>query len=60
MKKTLKLAIKKVTLRDLDEPKLEDVAGGLTASCATLCGGTCPVRFCETRDGQASCLVACL
>jgi hypothetical protein len=61
MKKTNKLAIKKVTLRDLDEPAINDVIGGLTGvTCfKSACGGTCPVRTCDTCGGQESCLVAC-
>ena len=52
MKKLTKLAIKKVTLRDLDEPALDSMAGGynLTHTCSqnpiytcqgTVCVGTC-------------------
>jgi len=46
MKKTTKLAIKKVTLRDLDEPTLNAVAGGYpmpTPICRSLVGySQCP------------------
>jgi hypothetical protein len=61
VKKTTKLAIKKVTLQNLDEPTLNEVAGAITgATCfKSACGGTCPVRTCSTCGGQQSCLVAC-
>jgi hypothetical protein len=44
MKKLKKLAIKKVTLRDLDEPSLDAVAGAITGTCIiTICyGQSCP------------------
>ncbi len=42
MKKLRKLEIKKVTLRNLDEPLLNRVAGGnTTPTCVKSCGGTC-------------------
>jgi hypothetical protein len=67
VKKLRKLAIKKVTLRDLDEPALDGVAGatgpntcpctvkGLT--CAGTCAGdnTCPVKICNTKFCTATC-----
>ena len=51
MKTPKKLAIKKVTLRDLDEPALNAMAGGLTKTCIdTVCGvsckRTCPDNSC--------------
>jgi hypothetical protein len=45
MKKRLRL--KKVTLRDLDDPVLDRVAGGATG--VTECGNTCPGR-CPTPN----------
>jgi hypothetical protein len=47
MKKLKKLAIKKVTLKNLDEPVLNSIAGGATQTCkATVCAfswlETCP------------------
>jgi hypothetical protein len=62
MKKMTKLAIKKVTLRDLDQQSLDNIAGGITGDTCfkSACdGGTCIVRTCATCGGQASCLVAC-
>jgi len=41
MKKLNKLAIKKVTLRNLDELKLEVMAGGLTGPGPTSCPQIC-------------------
>jgi len=46
VKKLKKLAIKKVTLRNLDEPSLDAVAGGATGTCVVTicpksCDGTC-------------------
>jgi hypothetical protein len=40
MKKLKKLAIKKVTLLDLDEPTMHGIAGGITV--------TCPANTCKT------------
>jgi hypothetical protein len=61
VKNTTKLAIKKVTLKNLDEPTLNDVAGGITgATCfQSLCVGSCMARTCASCEGQASCLVVC-
>jgi hypothetical protein len=44
MKKTKKLEIKKVTLRNLDEPTMDAMAGGITGTCLlTICiVNTCP------------------
>ncbi|MFZ1006498.1 MAG: hypothetical protein WAN65_06665 [Candidatus Sulfotelmatobacter sp.] len=43
MKKTKKLAIRKVTLRNVDESKLDGVVGGNTGdTCAGTCYLTCP------------------
>jgi natural product precursor len=43
MKKLRKLQLKKVTLRNLDEPNLGAVAGGATGTCDTACRqNTCP------------------
>jgi hypothetical protein len=41
MKKFKKLAIKKVTLRDLDEPLMQGMAGG------ALTDATCPAQTCK-------------
>ena len=44
MKKLKKLQLKKVTLRDLDEPTMQGMAGGGKTSahtCPASCGGTC-------------------
>jgi hypothetical protein len=51
MKKVIKLSIKKVTLRDLDVPKLEHVAGGVShLPCATI---TCTCHTpCSEGDVQ--------
>jgi natural product precursor len=37
MKKLKKLQLKKVTLKNLDEPQLDTVAGGLTTTGCTEC-----------------------
>jgi len=55
MKKLNKLGLKKVTLKDLDEPKLEGVAGAIPLSYTTGCvhcitGPTC---------AGPSCLIKC-
>ncbi len=50
MKKLQKLALKKITLRDLDKTKLDQVAGGLSGTGCTRCptayktcfGPSCP------------------
>ena len=47
VKRTTKLEIKKVTLRNLDEPTLNAMAGGLTGTCVeTICGATCKGHTC--------------
>ena len=51
MKKTEKLTIKKVTLRDLDDQVLQEVAGG----AATVKGATCSNTICETNCHAFSC-----
>ncbi|MFZ0771840.1 MAG: class I lanthipeptide [Candidatus Sulfotelmatobacter sp.] len=60
MKKIKKLELKKVTLRNLDEPILDAVAGGITGvTCfISVCNGTC-FRTCETCGGGTSCGPAC-
>jgi hypothetical protein len=60
VKTTKKLEIKKVTLRDLDEPTLNNVVGGITGvTCfVSACKGTC-VRTCATCEGGTSCGPAC-
>lgn len=51
-KATKKLALKKVTLRNLDESTLDMVAGGTgnidtcpATNCQTICGQTCTTRI---------------
>ncbi len=59
MKKIKTLTIKKVTLRDLDEPSLDAVAGGITATCLiTICiGNTCPNHAsCPITCGEHTCI----
>jgi len=53
MKKSKKLALKKVTLRDLDEPTLHGMVGGATSTCAG--DKTCPVKTCVTCESCATC-----
>jgi len=48
VKKLKKLEIKKVTLRNLDEVKLEAVAGGLTGSGPTACPQICNITKIKT------------
>ncbi len=54
MKKPKKLAIKKVTLRDLDEKSMEGIAGGTLKICTaqTFCG---PASACTAARGIACC-----
>ena len=54
MKKLKKLAIKKVTLRDLDEKPMEGMAGGTVYICTaqTFCG---PVSVCTGGNGNPCC-----
>ena len=52
MKKNTKLAIKKVTLKNLDEPTLDQFAGGsiypvTCPGCITKIGPTCPIGKCK-------------
>jgi hypothetical protein len=56
MKKAKKLEIKKVTLKNLDEPVLNEVAGALTGTCLiTICiGNTCPGK--TTCAGDKTCI----
>lgn len=61
MKKSAKLSIKKVTLRNLDEPTLNGLAGGATTPetvCATcICtkvGYTCRPPMCVYSDPCAA------
>ena len=46
MKTTKKLEIKKVTLRDIDEPKLDAMAGGMTYIYGTSYCTAGPQTFC--------------
>jgi natural product precursor len=57
MKKLKKLAIKKVTLRDLDAPQLDLIAGGATATCDG--NKTCPVTGCNNTVCQGSVCKVC-
>jgi hypothetical protein len=51
MKKTKKLELKKVTLQDLDDRTLQNMAGG-AATVHTLCGGnTCRLVSCAVACG---------
>ena len=57
MKKATKLVVKKVTLRDLDDPTLDSIAGGTT-------GNTCEGKTCSTcnimcKETRASCDGTC-
>ncbi len=56
MKKQKKLAINKVTLRNLDEPLLDAVAGAATnvSACISACGGTCGATICNTGCNRQS------
>jgi hypothetical protein len=58
MKRQRKLELKKITLKNLDEPTLDAVAGALTGTCLiTICiGNTCPGK--ATCPGVKTC-VAC-
>ncbi len=49
MKKLKKLQIKKVTLRDLDEPIMQGMAGGVLTA-----GKTCPLNSCKACTGTCS------
>lgn len=69
MKKTKKLGIKKVTLRDLDEPSLDVMAGGTNTRLETICfGNTCVNQntclaghTCITCVGEHTCVkTACI
>ena len=57
MKKIKKLALKKVTLRDLDESTLNGVAGATAAqtNCKYTCETSCPGPY--TCGGAKSCIV---
>ena len=54
MKKLKKLAIKKVTLKDLDEKSMEGIAGGTLKICTaqTFCG---PASACTAAQGHPCC-----
>ena len=53
MKTTKKLEIKKVTLQDLDKPKLDAMAGGGTVLC-TRADLSCGVKFtCLCNTGRS-------
>ena len=53
-----KLRINKVTLRDLDEPTLQGMAGGAYTQGLT-CNGTCPADTCKACLTQAPKLTCC-
>ncbi len=57
MKKLTKLQIRKVTLKNLDEPQLDVVAGAITGTCLnTICiGSTCVDHI--TCVGYKTCVV---
>jgi natural product precursor len=53
MKKLKKLAIKKVTLKDLDEKSMEGMAGGsVLCTAKTFCG---PASACTAAQGHPCC-----
>jgi len=52
MKKLKKLGIKKVTLRNLDETALQEMAGGTLTKIKTACG---PASICTAGKGVACC-----
>jgi hypothetical protein len=52
VKTTKKLEIKKVTLQNLDEPKLDAVAGGITLVACSKVYTLCDV---DTCGGQNTC-----
>jgi hypothetical protein len=52
VKKTKKLAIKKVTLRNVDEPTLDAVAGGLLLTNYVTCLKTCSGPLNEKLGGN--------
>ena len=56
MKKIKKLVLKKVTLRDLDEPTLHGVAGASAnnTECRYTCATSCPEPY--TCGGAKTCL----
>ena len=54
MKKSLKLKLKKITLRDLDEPALDAMAGGATGAL-TACGTCAPAKTCPIHSCAAPC-----
>jgi hypothetical protein len=51
LKKTEKLGLKKVTLRDLDEPTLESVAAASGHTCATCFFTQCLTCHCPPATG---------
>jgi hypothetical protein len=62
MKKLKRLAIKKVTLRDLDDPALDAIAGGTTGDTCNF-PATCEcytrIRTCKTCNTNVSCDGTC-
>jgi hypothetical protein len=60
MKKSKKLAIKKVTLSNLDEPSLGGIGGGTNnTACSTNCGDTCNSTICSTDCSKSVCVGSC-
>jgi hypothetical protein len=66
MKKTTKLGLKKVTLRDLDDSSLQNMAGGTASMYQSGCGDYCPTAgpqscgtVCDTCAGQQTCGRSC-
>lgn len=56
MKKSNKLQIKKITLRTLDEPELNAIAGGVTGPDSRCTSELCPtIRF-PTCPNQHTCV----
>ena len=58
MKKLKKLHLKKVTLRDLDEPTMQGIAGGAHTSahtCPATCASTCPATCAGQTCSNCGC-----
>jgi hypothetical protein len=57
-RKIQKLSLTKETLRSLEDPKLSNVAGGVTATCVGV--DTCPINSCNNcTDVTRKCSVCC-
>ncbi len=57
MKKSSKLGLKKVTLRDLDDSSMAHVAGGTLTGGANTCYGTCWEYTCVTCAYTCICTI---